>query len=335
MTGWIAAVLVLGQTEAPTLAFRDGAFQVTDAQGSQTVGLKAPLPQKLTTFRYAVKDVEITWKDKKLVYKKGAKATAARLADVLTSPKYFEKDEILQTQFLIQTGKRFASPDGLSGVERIGQVLYFVTHWVQQEQGVWLHALIKIDLAARAPAFQVVGVSTAGPYQVQQVDNLFTTAGGMTLAAQATDHWATITWDLKSGESSQATGGRGQASLFPLEGQRSLQFVERTSYGSLIAGSFDVGSEMRTNLTESRHPINFIGPRTDVVRIEEPGRVVLRNTDSGLELVLPKDVGTRAARAGVVVWTPADKPQTAVLYSVNTLRAITRWNAKPVRAAAL
>jgi hypothetical protein len=106
-------------------------------------------------------------------------------------------------------------------------------------------------------------------------------------------------------------------------------FVERTPYGSVLAGSVYLVSGERHTLFEGRGNARFLDQANPpVVVASQAEELRLINVATGAELRLNNSY--RVARAGtkIVVWSPPDDPNSARLFDTTRWQVLARWRTR-------
>ena len=322
----LLASLMLTQTPPapPVVAYGGGYFMITDASGTTKVNTKQWAKLHVTTFDMKVGKAVMKWDWKGFTVTVGKKVRTSRLAELPISEKFFSQEQI---EAMNDIGLK-REVTGLSGWEQIGDVLYMVPRWEDKDKSTWLEMMIKIDLKSASPWYVPLGVLEGNSKANSVVeDRVFKTGNGLGIVSEKDGDWGLATWPLRGGNSEfHAIGTSPRAFDVNTDGTV-LRFIEKTSYGTNLAGMAALPAGTRTDFAETRDPIFFPGDTTDIVQINASTGVVLRNTDSGLELRLPANVGVRNVAPGVLVWVPRESPTQAVLYSKSGLRALARWKA--------
>lgn len=316
----------------PSITVRDGFVLITDASGTSRVNTRLWPQPRPTGFTLESGSRSVRWTERGAVIQTGRQTRATRFVDSPTSPRFFSADEIQQFQARLSEKELTREAAHLSGWEQIGSDLFLLVRWIDRAKKPWLEKLVRLDLSRPDSWFEAVAVHAGLSNAQGDVDDVLVNwAGRPAVVAELDGEWGLSTFPGNAIRSNFISIGRWPRQVeFPEPGL--LRFVERTPYGTQLAGIFRTSSG-RVNLAESRGTIVFPGDPSDIVQITDNRNVVLRNTSSGLELRLPLDVGVRNLSQGVVVWTPRRDPRSAVLYQKAALRAIARWSATPPSTA--
>lgn len=108
--------------------------------------------------------------------------------------------------------------------------------------------------------------------------------------------------------------GRGLVEFLP---QKSFggYFIEKTSYGTHVAGSVNLETDERKESLETKGSLKLLDNQAPMLAVATvDGTPWLRNASTGAEIRLPSSSSVRRTVVGVVVWTPISKPANAVLY---------------------
>ena len=305
---------------APTITFSNGSFAIVEGTETTKVAIKSPARQVVNSFTFKSGAAAYKWDAKGLSVTVNGKTRSTKFTDLPTSPRFFSEDEIAG-----RTGHD-RSAAGLSGWEVVKDNLFLVPRWESKDKRTWLEMLVKIDLKQASPWFETVTPleGSSKPYSAVE-DRVFQVGANLCLVSEDAGEWGLSTWPLAGGVPEFKALGEGTPVADRTTDGTLLRFIETTTYGTRIAGVVRLPSAERLNFAETRDPIFFPGESADIVQINSASGVVLRNTESGLELKLPAGVGVRNVSPGVLVWTPREAPSQAVLYSKSGLRAISRW----------
>lgn len=305
---------------APTITYGNGAFSISEGKEITKVAIKQPAKHVINAFSMKSEGAVLKWDAKGLSVTAGGKTRSTLFAELPTSPRFFSPEEISNHS------SKNRSAVGLSGWEQIGKSLYVVPRWAGADKKTWLEMLVKFDLGQPVPWFETITPldGTSRAYSPVE-DRVFRSGDWLGLVSERAGEWGVSLWPVGGGVSEFRAVGEGSSVVDLTPDGALLRFIETTNYGTRIAGTVSLPDAERSNVAETRDPIFFPGDSADIVQINTDSGVVLRSTESGLELKLPSGVGVRNIAPGVLVWTPRDAPSQAVLYSKSGLRAITRW----------
>lgn len=331
MVVFVLSGLFLTQATPPTLTFQSGQFTITQGAEKEVISSRTETSTP-ASFGYRAKSKQVRFEKGQLIAQFGTLKRSTRLQDATGSPRFFSRDEIIDNSFRIETKDRSALPHSVVGWEMVGTRLFMVPQWRDAAGEPWLALLASVDLSVESPKIEV-HFRLSGSGTVATGDNLFKHPNGqLVLLSQDGTGWGATMINLET-ETSEFVGvGTSKPNVVPSPNGAALHFVEETSYGTNLVGVFGLESRTRTDLFESRDKVGFIDNSREMLRIDTPTKVILHNPESGLELALPKDIGIRMSKFGVLVWTPLAKPRSAALYSVNSLRSTSKWSSTPVPA---
>lgn len=273
------------------------------------------------------------WDERGLTVRIGKRFKSYRLQEIATSPKVFDRDQIRENLALFASGKRSKAASALSGARRIGENAYFLVRWEDSPGKPWLEALVRVDLTEKAPAWHYVGkfegYSTAkAPIE----DKLWLHAGSLTVVARRGEDWGESFYssDLKAfgfrklGVRLIDLAPNPRRSTHPEMG---ASFVEKTAYGTYLAGTVDLETAKRTEILESWAPVQLIDQASPMLAlIGEGDHLALRNGDSGVEMALPSGAQIRRTTEGLLVWTPSASPTKAWLYRTEDFAVRATWS---------
>ncbi len=328
----LCAHLLVGQTPAPApnpvLSFKDGVFDIVAGGKRERVPIKESRPTPPQKFLLRSGDTVVALDERGVTIQRGSRARSTRLGDFVTSPRFFDRETIVARVGRITKGEMSREYAAVSGYEQIDNNLYIAVRWEDKKKVAWQEALLRVELDGTSLLPEILtplsGLSVAtGSLD----DKMYAVGSGIGVLTRQEAAWGLETWSLGMSNTAFAPISEGEPTVTFVQGGKLMLFVNKTAYGPYQAGSVRLPSGDRTLYTESRTPMRFVGDRPTVVRMEDTKAVTLRSLSSGLELVLPKDVGVTTSTGGVLVWTPAKAPVAAVLYDADSLRAISRWNA--------
>ncbi|MCC7102533.1 MAG: hypothetical protein IT206_05570 [Fimbriimonadaceae bacterium] len=304
----------------PTITLSNGVFAIRDGKASTLVPIKLPARKTVSTFAFKSGGASFKWDEKGLSVTAAGKTRSTKFADLPTSPRFFTPEEIASNSPMDRAAA------GLAGWEVAGNSLFLAPRWAAKDKKTWLEVLVRFDLKQASPWFEAVGVMEGASKAYNAVeDRLFLSGSWLNLVSQRLGEWGISRIPLEGGLAEFNSMGEGAAVVDLLPTGQILRFIETTSYNTRIAGVVQLPSCERVNFSETRDPIFFPGEFSDIVQMNSASGVILRNTESGLELKLPTAVGVRNVDPGILVWTPRDAPSQAVLYSKDGLRSIARW----------
>lgn len=309
-----------------TLAFFQDTFIIRRGKDSETVPLKLPTEPPTLAAPFRKNNTYAVWDERGLTIRTGKKVRSTRLPDVALSPKVQTRDHIRETLKEIKAGYRSKNANALSGARRIGTHAYFLTRWEDKKGKPFLEALVEVNLTEKKPEPHLVGtfagISTArDPID----DRLLLIKGQLASVVRKGDHWGLATYDPKTQKFDFAELGATLIGYRPINNKLGL-FVERTEYGTRVAGRVDLIRRFRRDLVEKRAALKFLDSENPplVIATEETGAVI-HNGETGAEMDLPASASLRRAKAGLVVWSPGATPKEAWLYDPRAWAKTTSW----------
>jgi len=320
---------------APILDYKSGVFSIKSGTETQRVMLKRSTPVLPSTVTLKSGKNSASWNGKSLNLKFGSAITKGlKLGDALTSPKLFSSEKIAQISARIASGEITRNVSGLSGWSQSGANAYFLVRFDNKSKKPWLECLFKVNLAAKTGNFQPIGAFESITGTIKKGDQkLIPTLGGFAIIGKKDGEWGVDFLANGSKSSSFTPVGSNYPEFQILNQGREATFVEKTTYGTYLAGKVTIPAGIPSFLAESKNQISFPGPFSSIAQIVSADKNVIRNTISGLELELPKNIGVVTTSRGVLVWTPSQEPRTAILYDTIALRSLVRWNAPKLEPA--
>jgi hypothetical protein len=250
------------------------------------------------------------------------------LQDFPVSGRFFGKDEIQKTVELIRDGTRKKRADALSGAVRIGPNAYFLVRWDDRAGKPWTEALVRVPLTDSGGSPAILGRFDGLSLAYRPIDErLFLHDGKVACVVRRDNRWGLATYDPKADQFSLRPLG-GTLLTYMTTGPRTATFVERTAYGTLVAGRVDFDSDYRRILCETRGLARFLDPlNPPIVLAAQDGSLRAINGETSAELRLGEHFGVARAGAYLVAWTPEDKPTRAALYEVSRWTELAAWRA--------
>jgi hypothetical protein len=312
--------------DKPSLKYFEQNFILRDGDKRLEVPLQLPeeRPRLLTSFRknqnYAV------WDERGLTIRIGKIAKSTRLEAIATSPKAFEREEILENVEKIQTKERKATASALSGAKRVGNMVFFLARWEDKDAKPWMEALVSVDLTGTTfhPTFhaRLPGLTLAtGKID----DRLFVLSDRLSAIARDGDSWGVASYNPELAKFDFTLAGRKLQSYQPITTTTGA-FVERADHGSMVGGLVDLKTMNRKLLVEEKANVRFVDKRSPLLAVfQRNGGARLLNTDTGAELTLPASASMRRTPMGLVVWSPFREPKRAWLYDMKRWDLLASW----------
>ena len=142
--------------DAPTLEYYQDHFVVRRGVEAWRVPAHPPATRPVLAVAFRRNQNYAVWDERGLTIRRGEQVRHTFLPDVPTSPRLFEREEILNTVELIRAGKRKRDADSLSGAMRIGNDAFFLVRW-EEDGKPWTEALVSVDLSASSLQPKVLG----------------------------------------------------------------------------------------------------------------------------------------------------------------------------------
>ena len=289
----------------------------------------APEPAPVLAAAFRKNQNYAVWDDRGLTIRRGSKALSTRFPAVPTSPKFFEREELVKTIELLKAGKRVREAAGLSGSMRIGNEVFFLVRWEGSDGKPWAEVLAKVDLTSPSMKPEVIGQFPGLSVAFRPIDDrLFRIGSSPSIIARTGSTWGTASFDLKSRTFSYRPLGATLVSLYPVDRKESF-FVEESSYGTTIGGRVNTDTGERRNLFELRASGRFADIAAPSLMVTSgSGVAYLRNGNTGAEAKIPSGASVRKVGPYAVVFSPAKSPTRASLFEVSTLAKVADWTPK-------
>jgi hypothetical protein len=336
VSGFAALVLLATQAPKVTLTFFQEHFIVRDGVYNESAPLKLPSDEPKLSMLFRKNDTFAVWDERGLTIRVGSKVKSTRFPDIATSPKAFTRPEIQATQKEIRAGRRSRDVSGLSGAVRVGSKVFLLGRWVDRSHKTWSESLIQVDLADKFPKPKFLSRIHALSLADRPLDNqVFVMDNRLSYVARNGNVWGLQQFDPRNGRFTFDDLGESLVDYVPLPSLSSSLtnpvglFVEKTPYGTTIAGRVDLHGRGRKTLAEARASMRFIDaydPECVVLSFGKSAAII--NTDTGAMYDLPVPSSTRRTNRGVVIWTPVEKPKRAWLFDPVRWEVRAWWNAE-------
>lgn len=303
---------------------RDGAFNE-----SAPLRLTPESPKLATVFRK--NSTFAVWDERGLTIRVGDSVRSFKLESIPLSPKAFTRDEILFNQREIKAGRRSVEVSALSGAIRVASKVYFLGRWEDSKGKPWSEAMVEVDLDQKPPVPKFLARIHAESLADEAVDDqMFILDGEVTYVARFGDHWGLQQFKPETGGFSFEPLGDDLDSYLPIgTGNRLGLFVEKTAYGTTLAGRVDLHSRFRKILAENRAKMRFVDAEDPACVILSYGnRASIINTDSGSVYDLKDPCSMRRTSRGLVIWTPVGDPKRAWLFDPDRWQVLAWWNSE-------
>lgn len=306
-----------------TLDLYQGVFVARKGAWVSRLPVKLDPPKPPLSVQFRKNDTYAVWDERGLTVRTGRKTVSSLLTEIPVSPRAFTRQQILENLRFIRSGERTKEATALSGARRMGNDVYFLARWDDKAGKPWMEALVKVDLTAEKPHWQFVGRFDGLSLARQPIeDRLGFINGNLSVLVKQADAW-------------------GLASFSPTDhlfnfrrlGDRLDQyqsgglFTETTPYGSIVGGKANLKELTREVLFECQGKAKFLDEREPFLAvIQEPTGSMLRNVGTGAQVALPASAAVRRTGNLVVVWSPFDRPRSAILYSPTRWEVLARWS---------
>ncbi len=312
--------------DKPSLRYFQENFIVRVGERRADVPLQLPKEKPTLSVSFRKNKNYAVWDDRGLTIRRGKIAKSTRLEDIATSPKVFDREELLSNLEKFKSKERIKSASALSGAKRVGNSVFFLVRWDGKDGKSWLEVLMSVDLTENGyhPKYhaRLPGLTLA---EKPIDDRMFVMGERLSAVVQKGDQWGLASFEPDSSTFEFKEIGRKLDSYQPLS-NRMGAFVERTDYGSRIGGKVDLQLLTRKNLVEAKSGLKFadkVEPLIAILSKNSDFRLI--NTDTGAELDLLSSVSMRRTPLGLVVWSPLKSPKRAWLYSPERWEVLAEW----------
>lgn len=322
--------ICMNQPPSTTIDFKDAVFTIQTSGGVEKVKLAADSGTTPGKFDFTDQGTRVYFDGNKLTVRKGKYARSTQFPDIPTSPRLFSKEQIQETVQTIESGAMSRAASAITGYELLGNSLVLMLRWNAHGKPAF-EALVSFDLSAAQPWFKVLykmpGISLT-PVATKVSDELFVEGGRLGSIGRQGERWGLSTWDLQEQFIRFFPMGNGLARYsIPDKDIKRVLFVERTEYGTWLAGSVELNTLDRTDVAESRDKVSFVSAEPAILRIDSTQSCRIRYADSGLEQQFAPWTAARLTKAGLLTWRAAQAPTNAVLYAKDSWKPVAEWAA--------
>lgn len=340
----VLALAALIQAPAASLSYGGGSFTIRYGAKTESVDVIAPRmgmapPQRVDKTgsleliwdyqgaRLERGDYAISWTSKGLWVREGKWSHVTRLPEIATSPKLQSADSIREVLARAGKGELELGASSLAGAEAIGDKLVLLIRWEDKLRKPWLEALISLDVAGRQRKPALIGKFTGFTRAAAQGDDDRLFMMGQALAAVTEDgaKWGLARFDPETGASTFDSFGE-RLDSWAAKGD-SLYFVERTEYGTNLAGAVERSGAGRRLFAEARRSARWLALDPPLLHLEDSEGVRLMHAISGRLQEFAAGTDARWTNAGVLAWSPAKAPVRAALFNPEGWRPLARWEA--------
>jgi hypothetical protein len=324
----LLTALACAQTvDAPTLEYTKDTFVVRSGRETWRVSPteSGPPPAKDVTFRrnqsFAV------WDERGLTIRHGDRSETTQLPAVPTSPRLFPREEIKRTIELLESGERKREASALSGAVRIGPNVYFLIRWEDAQGKPWTEVLVQVDLDRKTLRPEVLGRFSGLSVAFRPVDDrLFYQGDQPAVVTREGNRWGISTFNPVSKELEFRMLGGTLLSFYAINRNEAF-FVERTAYGTTIAGRVDLLTGLRRDVYEGRAAARFADTSTPGLLSTSLGdEAWLRSAESGWEVPIAKGAGIRRVGPYALIYRPYSRPTKAQLVRIGDGETLAEWS---------
>lgn len=313
-----AAILCLlspGQkVDKPSLELYQRFWVIRKGDVVERLPLSRPEDEPKLSVLYRKSDDYVCWDERGLTVRSGKKSYSTRLPEIAVSLKAQPRDQIKETLELIKQGKRKKTADALAGSLRMGNMVYAVVRWNDSTDKPWLEALVSVDFTEKKPKPKFLGRFSGLSLADKPIDDrLFVLQDKLAMVTQDDRAWGIATYDPKEAKFDFLTLGDQLVEYQRQQAGKAL-FIEKSSYGTNIAGRVDLADGRRKTLAESHGRMKLVDEQDPpLLIVVGPHGHVVRNLTTGSEMPITNGTVIRRGKSGVVMWSPATTPKAASL----------------------
>lgn len=328
MTPVLAGLAILGSfggtnSVVTSLHFDGQNFVIKTAQGER----KSPIsPDSAPSAGVVEKKgtVFAVWDARGLTVRDGDWSFTSRLEDAALSPKLFNADEIRATRAMIEASQRKREASDLAGTTRLGDRVYWLPRWRDAAGKPWLEVLYEVNLAEPRPKPRLVGRLQG--FAAPSSNALGRYGDSVFAITRDADAWGFAFYTpVTEGFGFLAKGDR-LVSAERVSDEVTL-VAETTPYDTTVVRRLHLPSGQSRTLAEIRGRVEFVNARPPVVDIQAPTGRFLRNLETGAEKRVSPGTPVRWVDGNVLVWSPAERPSSAVLWNPERWKPVAQWTA--------
>ncbi|MBA4292189.1 hypothetical protein C0431_04395 [bacterium] len=326
----LAAGIVLTQ-QAPLrqITFQDDLFTINGPEGKTNVSLNPGFePMNTATGRLwlPVADHVLTFDSNGIGFRKNNKSTYATYNSIATSDKLFTKEQRDQINRDVAAGTKKLEVSAVSGWEKVNDTAFIILRWDDKAGKPWLEALMRFDFPKGKPTVTYLGRFDSFTQATGRVnDKLIFENGELSTVTHSGDVSLLESYSIESKSFTKSPLGANFVDAKLVPGSLSGLGIQRTPAQTYIVSLIDRETKTSQAVGEIRGEIaGLYAP--SVLHYKSNGRSILFSLSSGSEIVIPNDCGIESINSGILLWTPAQKPKAAALYSSTSFRTLARWS---------
>jgi hypothetical protein len=176
------------------LRYFEGEFILRTGRSAYRARVPATPEAPLTSVAFRKDDKWAVWDERGLTIRVGEKVTSTKLNAIATSPRLFERTELVDSVSRMKKGERSPFADGLAGSRRVGNDVFFVPRWLDSKKQTWLEALVKVDLLKDLPKPELIVRIPGITVQRDLMDRWLTVDdAGLHLPVRQAKKWSLLT----------------------------------------------------------------------------------------------------------------------------------------------
>lgn len=324
----VAGTVLAQQNPLREITFSNSVFTIKGPEGNSQVSTLPQFQAMNTTTGQLWLPMDkyvLTFNEKGFGFRRDNKVTYADYSYIPLVPDFSPTEQIEFTKREVANKRRSLSVSAISGWEKIGSHVYVLMRWDDKSGRSWLEALVDIDFSGKAPMARLVGgfdgMSTA---KGRVNDKLISENGKLYIVVNGESKATLCTYDPAKGEFSSKEISSYYTDSKLIEGSLYGMGFELTPAKTLLVNLIDREQGNSRTVAEVRGSIyGLYAPA--ILHYGNSNRKVLLNLTSGAEMVVPSGCGLQAVDAGILLWTPKEKPTAAALYSAGSFRTLARW----------
>lgn len=324
-----AGIIITQQAPLRQITFQDDLFTINGPEGQTKVSLKPQFePMNTATGRLwlPVAGQVLTFDSNGVGFRKNNVSTYATYAAVATSDKLFSPAQIAQIKADVAAGTKKLEVSAVSGWEKVGETAYLILRWDDRAGTPWLEVLMKFEFPKGKPTPTFLGRFDSMTRAAGRVnDKLMFENGELLTVTHATDVSLLESYDIKEKAFKKTPLSERffDAKLIP--GSLAGFGLQKTPANTFLVSFIDRETQSSRQVIEIRGNIAGVYAPS-ILHYKNDGRDILFSMNSGAEIVIPANCGIKDVPAGILLWTPAQKPQAAALYSSGSFRTLARWS---------
>ncbi len=326
----VAVGIILGQqTPLREIKFQDGFFTLNGPEGSSKISVRPGFEAMNTStgrLWLPAGGSILTFDEKGVGFRKNNRSTYATYASIATSDKIFNKSEIDTINRDVAANKKSLDVSAVSGWEKIGETVYLILRWDDKQSKPWLEVLMRYEFTGGKPKATFLGRFDSLTGARGRVNDKMIAENGKLITVTHSSKTSLLeSYDIASKEFGKNALQDKLADSKLIEGSLLGLGISSTPAKTYLISLIDREKHESQRVAEIRGNIQGLYSPA-VLQYSHNSRTMLLSLTTGAEIIIPNNCGIESVAAGMLLWTPKDKPQAAALYSSGSFRTLARWS---------